>query len=119
MKVRMKDTGPPLICFVPATMGWARRMPEPNVFRQPRNFLICFEITAKREVCQISVPAWQCQPHGKVAVFRHTMRSALEAGTFCRTTELRRCTATMQNGARFRAYAFSTGAWIASFQDVP
>jgi len=28
-------------------------MPEPNVLRQQRNYLVCFDLTARREICEI------------------------------------------------------------------
>lgn len=35
-------------------------MPEPNVLRQQRNSLICFDLTARREICVIGeVPTWR------------------------------------------------------------
>src|SRR5882724_417326 len=67
---------------------------------------------------QITLPPWHCHCRGGLPVSEHR-ESKLKAGTVWARFEPKTGEATTQICAQFRAYAFASGAWIASFQDVP
>src|SRR5260370_11108833 len=81
VKMRIKDIMP-LLFSIRAVMVRATRMPKLNVFRQQRNSLICFEISAKREVREIRVPECYCQAFSRLLTSWHTKRAVSEAVSF-------------------------------------
>jgi hypothetical protein len=65
----------------------------------------------------LKLPEWHCQPRGTLPVSWHTNSCGL--GGLFRGSVTKMNDPTTQSRAQFRAYAFSTGGWTASFQDVP
>jgi len=63
-------------------------MPEPNVLRQQRNYLVCFDLTAGREICEIEeVPTGRKHSwHSVAAVNMSTLTALHRQKDFSRRT---------------------------------
>src|SRR5260370_13120667 len=81
VKMRSKEIVP-FLFSMRAVMVRATRIPKLNVCRQQRNSLICFEISAKREVREIRVPECYCQAFSRLLTSWHTKRAVSEAVLF-------------------------------------
>src|SRR6267378_8669791 len=96
----------------------ASRGPRRGGFPRLRNLLICIGMASRKTVLETKLPACQCQPNGRPPAFWRTKELWLGRELFGRGVTKVGAAAT-QNRAQFRAYAFSTEGWTASFQDVP
>ncbi len=94
-------------------------MPELKVFGKQRKSLICFEIAASREICEIRVPVCYCQAFSRLLVSLHAKQLCFRAAILGETTKVRMRQGTMRNRVRFRVCGFVVAASSDSFQEVP
>lgn len=94
-------------------------MPELKMFRKRRKSLICFEIAASREICEIRVSLCYCQPFSRLLVSLHANQLRFGVAILGETTEVRMRQGPMRNRVRFRVCGFVVAASSDSFQEVP
>src|SRR5258706_1362471 len=64
-------------------------MPELKVFGKQRKSLICFEIAANREICEIRVSLCYCQPFSRLLVSLHAKQLCFRAAILGETSKVR------------------------------
>src|SRR5260370_30368265 len=73
--------------FHPTKPRKATRMQKLNAFRKQRKSLICFEIRAKRENCEICFLACYCQGSSRLLISSHIKRGVSEVGALRKGAE--------------------------------